>query len=196
MNTQSPFPGRALRAWEKAARRWDRCRERENRQLLRPLLCQLPEPCGCRCGRTVPAGAGMESASLFCSARCVPQPCPGEEQGWGLRPAPTHPSPTWRWSSSGADAATRMQDIAGAPGPNFPQHTGACVPGGGQSQPNRALARTCQSGRAGAAVPRATVCLGSPRLRASLSRHRAPRGNSWMSKTRPGSGAGIWLGTW
>lgn len=112
---------------------------------------------------------------------------------------PTLPSPPQGWSSSRAEAATRMQDIAGGSRSLFsPENEAGGGPAalGGHSQPNRALARTCRRGRARAAVPRAGVCLGSPNLHVLLSRRQAPRGNSWMSKTRSGSGAGIWLGTW
>lgn len=59
---------RALRAWEKAVCRWDHRWERENQQLLCPLLCQLPEPGGCHRGRTLPTGATHGQNQRSCSA--------------------------------------------------------------------------------------------------------------------------------
>lgn len=118
-------PGKRLHAAGIAARR------------EKPLLRRLPEP-----GNAAAAAASLLSLFRSC-ARCISQPCPGEEQGQGLLLLLLHGS----GAAPGLGLLQGFNTSRGPAGLCFPQQTGpvGCRgPQGGTAsrQPNGVLART------------------------------------------------------
>lgn len=171
---------RALCAWEKSACRWGCCLERDNR--WRPLPGRLPEP-------RPNAPRGLDTALLRCLRQFLALP------GQKARPGAvsiTHPplscTVTEQLQGSrllqGCDVAAGSRSLLspakGSLRPQGPPPAGS--PAGLSQEPAGSQQR----------FPEPVFALAAPAL---PSRRQAPGGNSWMSKTRSGSRAGIWSGT-